>query len=146
MRKLFIVVLLLSLMVLFSGCGLMAAASVHDELIENVLNSINEGDYTEYQDSFVDDIASSDDFFPAMKEIDEYCQGNITEFKRTNFSINTSVSVGGKSTTTTDLTYSIITTEDEYILDVTMYGEGKDPDMKILNFIINLAPDNAGVF
>lgn len=140
MRKIIMLLLLTSLIIASSGCGLMAAASVHDELIEDVLYSINDGDYTKYQDSFVDDVASSDNFLPAMEEIDEYLEGDITEFKKTGFYTNTNVS-GGKTTVTQDLTYSVITTEDEYILEVTMYGEDKDEEMKIMYFTISFSLD-----
>ena len=141
MRKIYIVVVLVVISVfLLTGCGLMAAASEYDELIENVLYSINEGDYTEYQDSFLDEVADSDDFIPALKQIDEYIDGDITEFKKTGFYTNTSV-LNGKTEISTDLTYSVVTTKDEYVLEVTMYSEDKNEEQKIMYFSVSMAED-----
>ena len=141
MRKILIVVVSMIVSAfLLTGCGLMAAASEYDELIENVLSSINEGDYTKYQDSFLDEVADSDDFIPALKQIDEYIDGDITEFKKTGFYTNTSV-LNGKTEISTDLTYSVVTTEDEYILEVTMYSEDKQVAQKIMYFSVSMAED-----
>ena len=116
----------------------MAAASEYDELIENVLYSINEGDYTKYQDTLLDDVASSEDFIPALEQIDAYIEGDITEFKKTGFYTNTNVQ-NGKTSISTDLTYSVVTTEDEYVLEVTMYSEDKDEEQKIMYFSVSMA-------
>ena len=141
MKKIYLVIILVVAgTFILTGCGLMAAASEYDELIEDVLYSINDGDYTKYQDDFIDDVASSEEFLPAMEQIDAYIEGDITEFKKTGFYTNTNVQ-NGKTSIATDLTYSVITTEDEYVLDVTMYSEDKEEEQKIMYFSVSMAED-----
>ncbi len=141
MKKIYMVVVLAAVgTFLLTGCGLMEAASEYDELIEDVLYSINDGDYTKYQEDFIDDVASSEEFLPAMEQIDAYIEGDITEFKKTGFYTNTNVQ-NGKTSIATDLTYSVTTTEGEYVLEVTMYSEDKEEEQKIMYFSVSMATD-----
>lgn len=144
MRKILIVVLVLvACMMVLTGCNSrLLATPDEDEFVRNFLESIEEGDYEKYKDSFIDEIKDEEVFDQGIKSIDDLLEGEIKDVKKTGVYFRTTKS-GGRTTYTRELQYRVVTTQDDYIVSMaTVSSDGEVYKTAVFN--INYASEVTG--
>lgn len=144
MRKIAVVVIvLIACMMALTGCNSkLFATPDEDEFVEKFLESVEEGDYTKYQDSFIDEVKNDEGFIQGIQSIDEYFDGEIKDIKKTGVYFRSTTS-GGNTTYSRELQYRVITTQNDYIVGlVTVSSDGEVYKAALFN--INYASDVLG--
>lgn len=144
MKKIAVVVLvLIACMMVLTGCNSkLFATPDEDEFVEKFLESIEAGDYTKHQDSFIDEVKNDKGFIQGIESIDEYFDGEIKSIKKTGVYFRTKTS-GGNTTYSRELQYRVITTQNDYIVGmVTVSTDGEVYKTALFN--INYASEVLG--
>lgn len=143
MRKIVLVVLvLITCMMVLTGCNSLFATPDEDEFVRNFLESIDEGDYTKYEDSFIDEVKNDVAFEQGIKSIDDFFEGEIKDIRKTGVYYRTTKS-GSNTTFSREIQYKVVTSENDYVVNmVTVSYDGEV--YKAARFNVNYASDVYG--